>query len=60
MHRYHELSEVPIAAAMEKPDAEKGSAEAVELKITEAQMPNWNAFADAFRATGQKWRNIAR
>ena len=25
-----------------------------ELKITEAQMPQWNAFADAFRATGQK------
>jgi hypothetical protein len=25
-----------------------------ELKITEAQMPQWNAFADAFRANGQK------
>jgi hypothetical protein len=25
-----------------------------ELKITEAQMPQWNAFADAFRASGQK------
>ena len=25
-----------------------------ELKITDAQMPQWNAFADAFRASGQK------
>ncbi len=25
-----------------------------ELKITEAQMPQWNAFADAFRGSGQK------
>lgn len=25
-----------------------------ELKITEVQMPQWNAFADAFRASGQK------
>jgi LTXXQ motif family protein len=25
-----------------------------ELKITEAQMPQWNAFADTFRVTGQK------
>jgi hypothetical protein len=25
-----------------------------ELKITEAQMPQWNAFAEAFRASGQK------
>jgi hypothetical protein len=25
-----------------------------ELKITEAQMPPWNAFADAFRGSGQK------
>lgn len=25
-----------------------------ELEITEAQMPQWNAFADAFRADGQK------
>ncbi len=25
-----------------------------ELKITEAQTPQWNAFADAFRANGQK------
>jgi len=25
-----------------------------ELKVTEAQMPQWNAFADAFRAIGQK------
>jgi LTXXQ motif family protein len=25
-----------------------------ELKITEAQTPQWNAFADAFRASGQK------
>jgi len=31
-----------------------------ELKITEAQMPQWNAFADAFRASGQKMATAVR